>query len=516
MHAQALLAYLPVSAFDQIKSPTSRRRAAPNLYHLCMRHILEPMESAGKTGVMSKSGDGLVRRCHPILAIFAGDHPEQCLAGCTKANECPKGTAPPDSLGDNGPCDLRDAADIIDTLMAFDPDEQPEEYNMFCKSAGIKPVIHPFWESLPYAHIYQALTPDVLHQLHQGVIKHLVGWLVEEFGSVELDARCRSMPPNHNLRHFSKGISNLKRASGNEYAAIGKILLGAIVGLPLSNGYSPGRLLRATRGILDFLYLAKLPSHNDKTLQDLDAALAAFHADKSIFVDLEIREDFNFPKIHSLQHYVSSIKLFGTTDNYNTEYSERLHIDLAKDAYAATNHKDELVQMTTWLQRKEKIAQFDAIVEWRLNDREPPPSQPPPTVHHTHIQMTREPVALPTLDKIVSEYGAKRFHDALALFLTHLENPNLSRRMLQSVASQFNPNFDRVSVFHKIKLWIQDPQGYAETEDTLDVVHVRRATTTRRKRKLPARFDTVLVNISSGSDEEGHYGIEGAFEFRVQ
>jgi hypothetical protein len=113
---------------------------------------------------------------------------------------------------------------------------------MFCKSAGIKPVVHPFWESLPYTHIYQALTPDVLHQLHQGVVKHLVGWLVAEFGSSELDARCRTMPPNHNIRHFSKGISKLKRASGNEHAAIGKILLGLIAGLPLSNGHSPGRV----------------------------------------------------------------------------------------------------------------------------------------------------------------------------------------------------------------------------------------------------------------------------------
>lgn len=516
MHAQALLAYLPVGTPDQIESATSRRRATPNLFHLCMHHILEPMEAAGRTGVMSKSGDGLVRRCHPILAVFAGDHPEQCLAACTKINECPKGTTPPNSLGENAPCDLRNAVDIIETLKAFDPDEQPEEYNMFCKSAGIKPVIRPFWMSLPYAHIYQALTPDVLHQLHQGVVKHLVGWLVKEFGSAELDARCRSMPPNHNIRHFPKGISNLKRVSGKEHAAIGKILLGAIAGLPLSNGHSPSRLLCATRGILDFLYLAQLPSHNDETLKDLDNALVTFHANKSIFVELGIREDFNLPKLHSLQHYVSSIKLFGTTDNYDTEYSERLHIDLAKDAYAATNRKDELVQMTTWLERKEKIEQFDAIVEWRLNDRPPPPTQPPPTTHHAHIQMTRGPAASPTLDKVVSDYGAKRFRNALAIFLTRLENPNLSRRALESVASRFNFNFDRIPVFHKIKLWIQDPQGCADAEDTLDVVHARRMTTTRRNRKLPARFDTVLVNISPGLGGEDCCGVEGAFEFQVQ
>ena len=487
-HVQALLAYLPVSSLDQIDSATSQRRAVPNLFHFCMRYVLGPLEQAGKTGVMMKSGDGFTRHCHPILAVFAGDHPEQCLIACTKINECPKGITPPNSLGENKPCDLRDAEDIIEILGAFDPDEQPEEYNMFCKSAGIKPVVHPFWESLPYTHIYQALTPDVLHQLHQGVVKHLVSWLVEEFGSTELDARCRTMPHNHNIHHFSKGISKLKRASGNEHAAIGKILLELIAGLPLSNGHSPNKLVCATRAILEFLYLAQLPSHNDETLQDLDDALATFHANKSIFIDLGIREDFNLPKLHSLQHYVSSIKLFGTTDNYNTEYSEHLHIDLAKEAYAATNHKDELVQMTTWLEWKEKIAQFDTIVGWWLLGRPPPLSEPPPRIHHAHIQMTHEPVAQVPLDKVVSNYGAKDFSDALATFLAHHENPGASRQALQSIASRLKLNFNRVCVFHKIKLWIQDPQGCAETEDTLDVIHARCTTTTRTGREVISMF----------------------------
>jgi len=64
-------------------------------------------------------------------------------------------------------------------------------------------------------------------------------------------------------------------------------------------------------------------------------------------------------------HYISSIQLFGTTDNYNTEQSECLHIDLTKDAYHATNHKDEYPQMTAWLEHCEKIQQYSAFIEWR-------------------------------------------------------------------------------------------------------------------------------------------------------
>ncbi|KAH9056273.1 hypothetical protein EDB87DRAFT_1545019, partial [Lactarius vividus] len=79
------------------------------------------------------------------------------------------------------------------------------------------------------------------------------------------------------------------------------------------------------------------------------------HNNKAVFVDLGVCEHFNIPKLHSLMHYSPSIALFGTTDNYNTEQTERLHIDFTKDAYHATNHKDEYPQMTLWLERREKL-----------------------------------------------------------------------------------------------------------------------------------------------------------------
>ena len=56
-----------------------------------------------------------------------------------------------------------------------------------------------------------------------------------------------------------------------------------------------------------------------------------------------------------MQHYMESIRNYGATDNYNTEYTEHLHIDLAKDAYKSTNFKDEFTQMTLWLEQKEKV-----------------------------------------------------------------------------------------------------------------------------------------------------------------
>ncbi|KAG2018336.1 hypothetical protein CC2G_007772 [Coprinopsis cinerea AmutBmut pab1-1] len=122
------------------------------------------------------------------------------------------------------------------------------------------------------------------------------------------------------------------------------------------------------------------PVHTDETLDVLRNALQAFHDHKSVFVDLGIRDHFNIPKLHFASHYVEKIKLFGTTDNTDTEYTERLHIDLAKDAYAATNHKDELPQMTTWLERREKIFKHEQYINWRISGEKlpvRPPWSPP-------------------------------------------------------------------------------------------------------------------------------------------
>ena len=142
------------------------------------------------------------------------------------------------------------------------------------------------------------------------------------------------------------------------------ILLSLIIDLPLPSRVAPSWIIRAVCALLDFLYLAQLPSHTTASLLCLEDSLAHFHQNKDVFVDLGIHKHFNFPKIHSLVHYQLSITLFGTTDNYNTEQTEQLHIDFTKDVYRATNRKDEYPQMTAWLERHEKVEQHTLFVAW--------------------------------------------------------------------------------------------------------------------------------------------------------
>jgi len=140
--------------------------------------------------------------------------------------------------------------------------------------------------------------------------------------------------------------------------------------------------------------------------------LDRFHQNKQIFIDLDICGHFdNIPKLHFLEHYLDTIILYGTTDNYNTEYTERLHIYLAKDAYHATNHKDEFSQMTIWLERKEKIYHHEKYIAWQLVGA-PPPTQwhPPAVLKHAHLQMMKHPSRNAiSLDHIVRDYGASYF-----------------------------------------------------------------------------------------------------------
>jgi hypothetical protein len=260
---------------------------------------------------------------------------------------------------------------MIDIYLLADSDVH--KFHVACQRADMKPVEHPFWERLPLTDVFLSITPDILHQMLQGMVKHLIGWLTEIFGSAEIDARCCAMPPNHNIMLFTKGISNLSQVSGHEHKKMCSILLGLIVNLPVPGGHDSSHIVKAVCSLLDFLYIAQYQCHTSDMLDRLQGCLAAFHEHKMVFLELGAQENFNLPKLHSLSHYVSSIRLFGMTDNYNTEQSERLHINLMKNAYCASNHKDEYPQITLWLEHCEKVQQHAKFIEWRQQDDQQTP-----------------------------------------------------------------------------------------------------------------------------------------------
>jgi hypothetical protein len=461
-----------------------------------MQLILAPIGSCGETGVAMMSADGIWRRCHPIFAIFVGDYPEQALVTCTYNGRCPKCEVPRDRLGEFQEFPSRTPSEANKTYRLADGNVHV--FHRACREACVKPVFHPFWEILPFSDIFLSITPDILHQILQGVAKHIIGWLASPtvFGSAEINKRCRLIPPNHNITPITKGLTTFSRVTGQEHKNMCRVLLGLIIDLPLPDGQVPSRVVKAVRAFLDFLYLAQYPSHTIQTLQHLHESLARFHENKEVFVDLGTRGDFNIPKLHSLIHYATSILLFGTTDNYNTEQTERLHIDFTKDAYRATNHKDEYLQMTSWLERHEKVQRHKALIK-RLQqggseqlriDIEMPIG--PPRACYGDMLMAKNPsIKAVSFDDLARKYGAVDFQDTLADFIASAIYPDASAATLRARAEDILIPFRAVPVFHKIRFVASN----CDKLETIDAVHIRPEHLNLHGQIVSARFDTVLV-----------------------
>ncbi|KAG1852717.1 hypothetical protein F4604DRAFT_1883476 [Suillus subluteus] len=441
--AHILLAYLPTTRLEHVTNKASRH-------------------TVGIEGINMQSGDGAVRRGHPLFACFVGDYPEQVLVTGVKTMTCPNCDVPSDELGlSAGAVNFqpRDLAAVLDALATLD--DGGVAFVCACVEAGIKPIIHPFWEPLPLVNIFESITPDILHQLYQGLVKHLLAWLSD------------ALPPNHHIRHFVKGITTLSRLSGTEHRQICQFLLGIIIDIRLPNNMSSARLLRAVRGLLDFLYIAQYPCHSSETLVFLNEALELFHRNKDIFIDLGIRNSFNLPKLHFALHYTHMIRTYGTTDNYNTESTERLHIDLAKDAYRSTNHKNEFAQMATWLERREKILRHEKYIQWKLGGTD------------TQVMTKHPTLKAITIDKIKSDYGALYFRESLARYIAKAAlpaNATVTPAQLEHHAANVHIPFQKVPVFHKVKWVSVDTRGHGKFASD----------------NVPPRFDTVLVNDGTG------------------
>ncbi|KAI0346082.1 hypothetical protein BDW22DRAFT_1460424 [Trametopsis cervina] len=350
-----------LSTFSGDKSawPSKRSAFGYQLFHDCMRSLLAPLVEAGKSGVDVVCADGFIRQIFPILAAYIADHPEQCLVACCQENFCPKCLVSPDKRGLALHSLLRDPDKTISLIeeKLSNGRKLPE-----FEEAGLR-AIRPFWADLPHCNIFSCITPDILHQLHKGMFKdHTVKWATACMSGKEneVDRRFQGMPLHPDLRHFRKGISLVSQWTGTEYKHMEKVFLGVIAGAVIDP-----EVVKAVRAVLDFIHYAHFEMHTEESLAQLEAAWLKFHTFKRVFVRLKVRKDFSsIPKLHSMTHYVHSIRLLGTADGYSTEGPERLHIDFAKIAYRASNRKCYIQQMTVWLERQDAVRRFEDYLTW--------------------------------------------------------------------------------------------------------------------------------------------------------
>ena len=127
-----------------------------------------------------------------------GDYLEQTLVTLVKNGNCPICPAPHEDIGDwESKLEPRDMQKIIEVLSLVD--RGATEFSKACAEAEIKPVQCVFWTKLPFINIYCSITPDILYQLYQGILKHLISWIWAACGDTEIDARCCRLPPNHHI-----------------------------------------------------------------------------------------------------------------------------------------------------------------------------------------------------------------------------------------------------------------------------------------------------------------------------
>ncbi|KAI0714365.1 hypothetical protein C8Q72DRAFT_878644 [Fomitopsis betulina] len=226
-HVCMLIGYLSVDKIDSTGLTDRKHRAlVQKLFHKSVQLILEPLIEAGKEGIDVTGGDGKVRRVHPVLAVYVADYPEQCLVTCSKY-------VPHSALGEEGAQTPRRRTWTLDVLRLSRSKGQKGS-NAFidaCQNLNVSGyVVEPFWKEHTLADIHLSITPDVLHQLYQGVFKHVLEWCSEAMDEKELDQRIRCLPPVYGTRHFKNGISALSQVSGSERKDMARILLGCLVG----------------------------------------------------------------------------------------------------------------------------------------------------------------------------------------------------------------------------------------------------------------------------------------------
>ncbi|KAF7318519.1 hypothetical protein HMN09_00361800 [Mycena chlorophos] len=262
--AMILLGYIPVTKLETFRKE-NRSATLQQLFHDCVLAMLDPLIAAGEKGVEMECVDGFIRLVFVILAAYIADYPEQCMIACCRENSCPICLVKPQQRGDlDSGAPRRDQKQTLTLIEAKTDGDHPPEFITHNLN-----LINPFWRDLPHCSIFDCFTPDLLHEIHNGVFgNHLVEWVSAAMKGLgpEMDRSFQAMTLHPSLRHFKKGITLTTQWTGKEHKEMAKVLLGIA-----ANAADP-KVLRAVRGVIDFTYYAHFRIHTDESLALMDLA----------------------------------------------------------------------------------------------------------------------------------------------------------------------------------------------------------------------------------------------------
>ncbi|KAF9458322.1 hypothetical protein BDZ94DRAFT_1333498 [Collybia nuda] len=164
--------------------------------------------------------------------------------------------------------------------------------------------------------------------------------------------------------------------------------------------------------------------------------------------------------------------MFGTTDNYNSETFERLHIDFAKEGWRASNRHDEFPQIINWLSRQEKTRKQGPLKQTWLQIYECFQNQ-----YHYSLESLKE-------------------------FLNSFLQPQMSSRNIQIHSLPFT----KLDIFYQFKFHPVSLQDDIQEDDIIKAIP--------KSKNMPSgQFDTI---IALRKDTAELTGIEGTQAGRVR
>jgi hypothetical protein len=342
------------------------------LFHRCMEIITRPLRRTQPHNVVDPEGNK--RSVLYELTAYIADLEEQWMIAGLGGSSCPHCECDPSHLGDAESRPLRTHADILDKIQMIKRDykaawKRPPSLEDFMNLAGeyhLNGVDKPFWRSLPRLNIFEVLSPDLLHGYHKFFYDHIFKFNLTGMGREEYDARMHSQMCFAGDRNFLHGVSHISQMTGIEHRMLERTHLAIVANAP---GVINENVTRATRGVMECIYLAQLPTHSDRSLQAYDTAHAEFMANRNAWIEngtrsgkREVIPHFNIPKMHVTRHFTHHVRRKGSADNFTTETMEHLHVGV-KEAYRASNRREWKQQTVRWLTQRERIRDFEA---WRL------------------------------------------------------------------------------------------------------------------------------------------------------
>ncbi|KAF7971739.1 hypothetical protein HWV62_20051 [Athelia sp. TMB] len=361
-HSFALVGYLPIPKFLNV-SPTVQATLAARVYHDSMSKIVASLVNACRHGHQMPDPNGEIRWCRTVLASHIADLPEQRLIAGVLSNVSPTSLAGYDAFGDVQRHPDRTQAHQAQLIYKAAAETDPALVPLFVQTAakhGLLGVHQPYWLHWGSADPSRFLTPDALHAWHKFYYDHIIKWVINIITGEELDRRLAALPRSVGVRHWSKGVSKLKQVTGREHRDLEKIIVPVIAGAVSAD------VLAAIRAITEFIFHAQGLLLYEDHLHAMNEALREFHIMKAAILRDGGRKGkngpiphFKIPKLEGMLRVSDNARQMGAPYQYTSDTTERCHITHVKEPYRHTNGRDFHAQCIHWMDRKEKVINFE-------------------------------------------------------------------------------------------------------------------------------------------------------------